>query len=260
MKITFLGTGSSTGTPQLLCDCKVCKSTDFRNIRTRYSLMVESDNFSILVDAPFEIRTQLLKARIKHIDALWLTHAHSDHIAGIDDLRMFSFRNKAPLPLFVNPHTRELIESRFRYLVAENEYMSRPFFSFNPVESKDIFFKGSRLTPLSYNHGETVVSSFRVGDFAFVSDISDISPETKEKLKGLDVCVINSTVLHPHYKHMCLEEVISLSKELAPGRVYLSHMNHRYDYSEIKKRVPDFMEPAYDGMVVKCNSSFAHAK
>lgn len=251
MKITFLGTASSTGTPQLLCDCDVCRSKDSRNVRTRYSLMVESEDFSILVDAPFEIRTQLLKTRTRHIDALWLTHAHSDHIAGIDDLRIFSFRNKSPLPLFANSHTREIIESRFRYLVAENEYMLRPFFSFNPVEDKNIFFRGATFIPLSYNHGETVVSSFRVGDFAFISDISDISRETKEKLKGLDLFVINSTVLHPHYKHMCLEEVVSLSEELAPRRVYLSHMNHHYDYSETKKRVPDFMEPAYDGMVVR---------
>jgi phosphoribosyl 1,2-cyclic phosphate phosphodiesterase len=252
MRVTLLGTGSSTGSPQLLCDCPVCRSEDPRNRRTRFAILVETDATILLIDTPFEIKQQLLAAGVKRLDALWLTHTHSDHLAGIDDLRIFSFRNKAPLPLYALPSVIATARDRFKYLFDENEYSDINFLEPRPVTGDAPIACGDlALTSLYHRHGKSAVVSFRSGPFAFLADISEIAPAELEKLRGLDTLVISCTVKHDHYKHMKLDDILALIQRIAPRRAILTHMNHRFDHEELLRTLPAGVEPGYDGMVVE---------
>ncbi|MGI6395328.1 MAG: MBL fold metallo-hydrolase [bacterium] len=251
MKITFNGTGSSTGTPQLFCSCPVCTSESPENKRTRFSITIIEGETSIQIDAPFEIRQQLLNAKIRKIDALWLTHAHSDHIAGIDDLRMVSFENNSPLPLFAGAETIEILNTRFPYLFFENDYRETPLFKPVAINKRPFEFKNITFIPIEYFHGETVVNSFRIKDFAFLVDISGISQHELEKLKGAKVIAVSATTKFPHKKHKSLNQIIELIDEISPERAFLTHMNHSFDYLKIKKELPANVFPAFDGLTLE---------
>jgi len=248
MKVTLLGTGSSTGTPQLLCKCDVCKSENPRNRRTRFSILLETGQRNILIDTPFESRIQLLNSEIESLDAVWLTHAHSDHYSGLDDIRMFSFKNRGPLSFFALPDTINNIETRYPYMFHSNEYIDRPILSPVIVSEKPMFFYGAKIIPLIYPHGVSTVTSFRLNNFAFLSDISTIDEKEKEKLRNLDLLIVSSTVKHDHYKHMKLDDVIALIMELKPRRAALTHMNHRFDYEEMVDYLPSPIVPGFDGL------------
>jgi len=248
MKVTLLGTGSSTGTPQLTCDCPVCTSDDWRNKRTRFAIMVETEFKNILVDIPFEIRQQLLKAKVDKLDAIWLTHAHSDHFAGVDDVRMFSFRNGKPLPIFSDKDVIKVVEERYPYLFFENEYVKRPILKPYRIEGETVFFHGVEIVPIRHKHGDETVTSFRIGEFAFLADFSTISEKEREKLTNLKLLVVSSTLKSDHHKHMKFSDVVELIEGLKPERAVLTHMNHRFDFEETKKSLPAFIEPGYDGL------------
>ncbi len=250
MKITILGSGSSTGVPQLLCNCPVCRSTDSHNKRTRFSILFEEKDFVILVDAPFESRLQLLQARVTHIDCFWLTHPHSDHIAGIDDLRMFAFRQGSPLPFYSLPEHLRVAKHKFPYLFFQNEYRNTPLFDPRPVEDSFIVYGKARLQPIVHLHGNMRVVGFRWNDVAFLADISEIEPSELEKLAHLRLLIIAHTLPHPHFKHMQSSEVISLIQSLRPERAILTHMNHRFDYQTLKDGLPEGIEPGYDGLTI----------
>jgi len=250
MRLSLLGTGSSTGVPQLLCRCPVCRSNNPRNRRTRFALLFETEQTTLLVDTPFEIRLQLLAAGVKKLDALWLTHAHSDHLAGIDDLRIFSFQSGAPIPFFALPPAIEAARHRFRYLFDGNEYTAVNFLDPHAVGNEPLIFHDLMLVPILHQHGETPVASFRVGDVAFLADISAIEPAEEEKLRGLNLFVVSCTVQRDHYKHMKLDDILSLVARLAPRRTILTHMNHRFDYDDLVRTLPPGIEPGYDGLTV----------
>ncbi len=251
MKIFFNGTGSSPGVPQLFCDCRVCKSSFRENKRTRFSMTLIEKETIFQVDAPFEVRLQLLNAGIKKIDGLWLTHAHSDHIAGIDDLRIASFRNGAPLPLFAGQETIASVKTRFPYLFFENEYTDIPLLEPVAVDEKPFQFKDMEFIPVRHFHGETKVHSFRMKDFGLLADISSISESELAKMKGVKVLAVCTTVNHPHRKHMDLDEIIELIKIISPKKAYLTHMSHNFDYFEIKNHLPENIFPAFDGLRVE---------
>ncbi|HNT26973.1 MAG TPA: MBL fold metallo-hydrolase [bacterium] len=251
MRVTLLGTGSSTGTPQLLCDCENCRSTDPRDRRTRFAILLEQGDTVLLVDAPFEIRLQLLAAKVKRLDALWLTHAHSDHLAGVDDLRIFAFRNGAPIPCFALSETIATTRHRFTYLFDDNEYGDLRFLDPRPVEREPLSFRDLTLVPLHHRHGDTAVVSFRTGPFAFLADLSAIDDAELEKLAGISTLVISCTVRHDHYKHLKLDEVLALAARIGAPRTVLTHMNHRFNHADLLATLPQGVEPGYDGLALE---------
>ena len=250
MEIIFNGTGSSTGVPQLFCGCGVCRSDDPKNKRTRFSVTLKKSETILQVDLPFELRLQLLKSGVSHIDGVWLTHPHSDHIAGIDDIRMASFKSGAPIPLFAGEKTILNAQKRFPYMFFENEYIERSFL--NPVilDGKDIVFKDFALTPVIHYHGAMEVHSFRTGEFGLLADISSITDSELEKLKGVKILAVCTTVNRIHERHMNFDQVLGLIEKIAPGRAYLTHMNHSFDYAAVVKKLPVHIIPAYDGLTV----------
>ena len=247
--VIFNGTGSSTGVPQLFCSCDVCKLKDERNRRTRFSMTLIENGTVLQIDFPYEIRQQLLKSQISHIDAGWLTHAHSDHFAGIDDLRMASFRNDEPLPFFLSRETFEIAQQRFPYLFFENEYLPRPFLKPVFVEKEPVQFRNMTLLPIRHKHGETVVTSLRFKDFALLADINSIEPAELDKAKGVRLLAISSTVWKKkHPTHFSFEEILDIIRYLAPEKACLTHMNHTFDYEETLKKLPANVVPAVDGL------------
>ncbi len=250
MKVIFSGTGSSTGTPQLFCQCDVCISKDIKNKRSRFSFILIKKNTNILVDAPFELREQLLKSEVDHIDAIWLTHPHSDHVAGIDDTRIISFKNREPLPFFAGKATIENTKIRYPYMFEKNEYLNRPFLDPVEVGVEPFLFRDISFVPIRHMHGSTEVHSFRSEDFAFLADISAVSDSEIEKIKGVKVLSVCTTTKIPHYKHMELEKVVKLIEKVSPEKAFLTHMNHTFDYEETRQLLPSFIEPAYDGLEV----------
>ena len=248
--IIFNGTGSSTGVPQLFCDCEICKLKDERNRRTRFSMTLIEDGTVLQIDFPYEIRQQLLKSHVSHIDAGWLTHAHSDHFAGIDDMRMASFRKEEPLPFFLSRETFEIATQRFPYLFFENEYLPRPFLKPVFVEKEPVLFKNLTILPIRHKHGETVVTSLRFKDFALLADINSIDSSELDKAKGAKILAISSTVQKRHPTHFSFEEILDIIKYLSPERAYLTHMNHTFDYEETLKKLPENVRPAVDGLII----------
>ena len=182
---------------------------------------------------------------------IWLTHPHSDHIAGIDDLRMVSFVRKQPIPVYGSQKTLEAARRQFPYMFTDqNEYIKRPFLIPNLVTGDTVKFRGIEIIPIKHHHGEMEVESLRIGNFALLADISHIKDEEFEKLKGISTLAISTTVKRPHSKHLCLPEVISLIDKLKPEKAYLTHMNHTFDYHEIKSQLPEHIQPAWDGMEI----------
>lgn len=224
---------------------------DERNRRTRFSMTLIEGETVLQIDFPYEIRQQLLKSRIPHIDAGWLTHAHSDHFAGIDDLRMASFRNDEPLPFFLSRETFEIATRRFPYLFFENEYLPRPFLKPVFVEKEPVSFRNLTILPIRHKHGETVVTSLRFKDFALLADINSIDSCELDKAKGAKILAISSTVQKKHPTHFSFEEILDIIRYLAPERAYLTHMNHTFDYEETLKKLPENVLPAIDGLKVE---------
>lgn len=251
MKVTILGSGSSTGVPQLLCHCPVCTSTNIKNRRGRFSILFSQDNTNILVDAPFESRLQLLKANVSHIDLFWLTHPHSDHVAGVDDLRIFAFKNNISLPVYALSEHIETVTQKFPYLFFENEYRTQPLFTGHAITHTPIKHKQALLTPIIHEHGSMNVASFRWNDVAFLADISAIKQSELDKLQGLKLLIISHTLKHNHFKHMKAADIIALIQQIKPERAILTHMNHTFDYDELKQSLPDGIEPGYDGMTIE---------
>ena len=211
------------------------------------------ENETVLqIDFPYEIRQQLLKSQISHIDAGWLTHAHSDHFAGIDDLRMASFRNGEPLPFFLSRETFEIAQQRFPYLFFENEYLPRPFLKPVFIEKEPVQFRNMTLLPIHHKHGETIVTSLRFKDFALLADINSIEPAELDKAKGVKLLAISSTVWKKkHPTHFSFEEILDIIKYLAPEKACLTHMNHTFDYMETLKKLPENVVPAVDGLRIE---------
>lgn len=251
MKTILLGSGSSTGVPQLLCTCPVCTSSNKKNRRNRFSLFFSENDTNVLVDAPFESRLQLLQADISHIDMFWMTHPHSDHIAGVDDLRIFAFKNNISLPFYCLPEHLETVQQKFPYLFFENEYRKQPLFRPTLIEETPIHLNGEILTPLFHEHGPMKVAGFRWKDVAFLADISAIEQSELDKLKNLKLLVISHTLKHSHFKHMKAVDIITLIQQIKPQRAILTHMNHSFDYDELKKSLPEGIEPGYDGMTIE---------
>lgn len=256
MRLTFLGTGTSFGVPVVGCDCAACTSSDPRDRRTRHGAVVDTGAGRLLVDAPPELRLQLVSAGIDRIDAVWFTHMHADHVHGIDDLRVFTVR-QGDLPAYVPAEYEEHLSRYFRYIF-DDEYQpsegsSKPRIRINPVragESVDIL--GRCFVPVEVPHGPLSVYGFRVGSLGYVTDGKMLPPEALEILAGVEVLVLNALWFgRPHPTHFNVEEAIEASRAVGARRTYLTHLTHRVRHKELEERLPDGVYAAYDGLSVE---------
>jgi phosphoribosyl 1,2-cyclic phosphate phosphodiesterase len=254
MRLTFLGTGTSFGVPQIGCGCAVCCSTDSRDKRTRSGAVVEADGSTILIDTPPELRLQLITAGYSRIDAVMYTHEHADHINGIDDLRIFSQRQ--PLPIYGPAETLDRLRSSFNYIfddaVRPYEGTSKPRLALHETEPyRPVSVAGVEVLPLAFQHGHLRVFGYRFGRLAYITDVKAIAPPERERLGGLDVLVLNALWWRPHPTHMSISEAIETARSLGARRTYLTHLTHETGHADLESKLPAGIFPAYDGLTVE---------
>jgi phosphoribosyl 1,2-cyclic phosphate phosphodiesterase len=249
MRVTLLGTGTSFGVPSVACDCAVCTSSDPRNRRDRASIYLEVDGAALLVDTATEFRHQALRAGIRRVDAVLYTHAHADHVSGLDDLRRFCERG--PLPCYGEPKTAAAIQRRFDYAFAPPSYPGgAPQLTFETV-SGPFRAAGQEVVPVPLQHGGMVVLGFRVGDVAYATDCNAIPPESRALLRDLDLLILDALRFTPHPTHFTLPESLAMIAELRPRRALLTHISHEMDHATVAATLPAGVELAYDGLVVE---------
>jgi len=245
---TFLGTGTSTGVPTLGCSCATCTSSDPRDQRLRPSLWLSYGGSNVVLDTTPDFRTQALRARIPALDAVLYTHSHADHIMGLDDIRPFNFGRPDPLPVYASPATMDDLRRVFRY-VFENNYPASaiPRIAVHALtDAVDLF--GARFEPLEVLHGSLPVLAFRFGDNAYVTDVSDIPPPAFERLRGLDLLILDALRIRPHPTHSHLANSLRWVAELAPKRAYFTHIAHELPHAQTEAALPAGVHLAYDGL------------
>jgi phosphoribosyl 1,2-cyclic phosphate phosphodiesterase len=247
MKITILGSGTSTGIPMVGCHCPVCSSDDPRNKRTRTSLLVEHNGFHILVDTSTDLRAQAIRENIPKIDAVLFTHAHADHIHGIDDLRGFHFMHKNIIPCFASQETLEDIDSKFSYIFsghAQDGYhqLLEPHII---TDSFELF--GILVTPIPLVHGSMTTTGFRFGNFAYLTDCSNITPASLALLQNLELLVIDALRYTPHPNHFNIAGAIEVAQHIGAAKTYLTHLTHEVSHAD-EARLPQTIFLAYDGL------------
>lgn len=252
MKVTFLGTGTSTGVPSIACDCETCLSDDPRDKRLRASVLIEHRDKKILVDTSSDFRQQALRADIRHLDAILITHCHVDHVFGLDDIRPLNFRHGA-IPIFANEPAWVDLRRIFRYVFNPTHFGGGlPRLVPHLVEHNAPFMIGEDLeiTPLEVIHGELPVVAYRFNDFAYATDLKSIPADSMDGLRGLDVLVLDCVRIKPHSTHLCLEEALAIIEDLGPKRAFLTHLNHDILYERDSGILPDNVWFAYDELVV----------
>lgn len=251
IEVRVLGTGTSKGVPEVGCECHVCTSDDPKDRRLRTSVMVKTMGQTLLIDASPDFREQALRNHINHIDALLLTHIHYDHVGGIDDLRPFCLNGD--IPVFCRQDVLDDLKRRIDYCFRETKYPGVPKFDPHVIDGEPFNVNGIRVTPIKVNHGKLPIFGYRIGDFAYVTDCKTMEEEEKEKLRGLDVLIINALRHRDHFAHLTIEEALELIKELKPKRAYLTHLCHEAGTDrELRARLPEGVEPAWDGMEIRC--------
>ncbi len=257
MKLTFLGTGTSFGVPVIGCRCPTCLSADPRDRRTRHGALLTLPEGRLLVDAPPELRLQLLREGVDRVDALWLTHLHADHIHGADDLRVFRYRSRSDLPVHCPEGSQFELLRRFPYVFDETigpppgstipQFRLLGFKPFEPVE-----ILGRSFLPLPVPHGPTTVYGFRVGGLGYITDGKELPPPTLRALQGVEVLVLNALWWgHPHPTHFNVEEAVEASRRVGARRTFLTHLTHELRHADLEASLPPGIGPAYDGLTVE---------
>ncbi len=253
MKIIFLGTGTSHGVPVVGCKCKVCISRNSKNIRNRTSIYIEKSGTPIVIDTPAEFRIATLKYKVKKINAVLLTHCHSDHIAGLDDIRRYNEIQNEIIPVFGNEETLKEVKNRFAYIFKKTqEGGGKPKIVLKKIRPY-LKFKIGVITvlPITVKHGSMDVVSYRIGNFVYMTDVSYIPPASFNYLKNVDVLVLDALRKERHPTHFNLLEAIETAKKIGAKNVYFTHISHRLEHNAIEKELPHNMKLAYDGLEIK---------
>jgi phosphoribosyl 1,2-cyclic phosphate phosphodiesterase len=251
LRATVLGSGTSTGVPVIGCRCAVCNSADPRNRRLRPGLKIELSDGAVLVDTPTDLREQLLRFGLDRLDAVLFTHPHADHIFGLDDLRIFNFRQQAPIPCFGSSSTLAAIRRTFAYAFEDGqEGGGRPKLELTPVEGA-LQICGREVIPIPVWHGDMPVLGYRIGGFAYVTDVSRIPEESAALLADLDVLILGALRYRPHPTHLSIPEAIEVADRLRPRRTIFTHLAHDVDHGNLAMPLPPGVELGFDGLVVE---------
>ena len=252
MKITFLGTGTSQGIPVIGSKHPVCLSSDKRDKRLRVSILIEWDDFAYVVDCGPDFRYQMLRAKVTKINGVLFTHEHADHTAGLDDLRPFSFQ-LGSVPIYAQKRVLENLSYRFNYIFSdENKYPGAPSVQQNIVENKPFLLGNLEVIPVEVNHGKLKIFGYRFKDVAYLTDVKKISESEKEKLKNLDILIVNAIRYKAHHSHLNLDEALALIEELKPKKTYFTHISHHLGFhSEVEDTLPKNVFLAYDELVLE---------
>jgi phosphoribosyl 1,2-cyclic phosphate phosphodiesterase len=251
VKLTFLGTGTSQGVPVITCQCEVCKSEDCRDSRLRSSVLLEVNDKVIVIDTGPDFRQQMLRAQVMQLDGVVFTHPHKDHVAGMDDVRAFNFRQQRPMDIYANALTLKALRREYEYVFAKDKYPGIPDIVVHELGNGPFEVAGVKTIPIPVMHHKMPVLGFRIGDLAYVTDANYIPPESMNKLHGLKVLVLNALRKTEHLSHFSLAEAIAISRRLAPERTYITHLSHLMGkHEEVESELPPDIRIAHDGMEI----------
>ncbi len=258
VKVTFLGTGTSHGVPMIGCDCAVCKSTDPRDKRTRTSVLVETCGKAFLIDTSPELRLQCIANGVNHIDAVLFTHAHADHVTGMDDLRRFNWLSRSTLDCYGTSATLDAIRSMFAYIFQDDpDYPShKPSLQLIEIDDQPLVedqlltIGGVNVLPVPLMHGPLPVLGFRFGNIAYCTDCNEIPAHSMKRLEGLDVLILDALRDSPHPTHFNLEEAIAMASRIGAKRTWFTHIAHALGHESTNAILPESMALAHDGLVV----------
>jgi phosphoribosyl 1,2-cyclic phosphate phosphodiesterase len=252
LKVRFLGTGTSHGVPSIACPCAVCTSPDPRNRRSRCSIVLEVGGKTLLVDTPPELREQAIRYHLTHVDAVLFTHSHADHIFGLDDVRRFNDLKQGDMDCYGRRDTLEDLRQAFRYVfTATQEGGGKPRLNLVPIEAERFDAEGIAIEAIPVWHGAIEVTAFRVGRFAYVTDVSRIPEYSRARLRDLDTLVLGALRYEPHPTHFSIEEALQEVGDLRPRRTFFTHLSHSLDHRTVEAQLPPGVRLAYDGLTLK---------
>jgi len=251
MKLTFLGTGTSTGVPTIACHCKVCTSPDPHDKRTRPSLLLEYDGRAVVVDTSPDFRAQVLREGLERLDAVVFTHPHADHILGLDDVRVFYFRQKQPIPIYADAQCMETIRRVFDYIF-NGSYPYSGVAKLDPhlIEGPFELWK-LRFVPVPVIHGNMQILGFRFANIAYLTDVSAVPEISLPLLEGLEVLIVDSLRHKPHPTHLTVQQALDLVERLKPRLTFFTHMAHELGHEETNALLPRHVRLAYDGLALE---------
>ena len=255
MTLTFWGTGTSTGIPMVGCACAVCRSSNPKNQRRRASVLLQEGERRWLIDAGPDFRLQALDASLTSLDAVFLTHAHADHVLGLDDLRPLSWVRV--IPVWADKETTKKVHETFPYFFREGDgKTSRPRLDFRLLEpGRAVIAAGLSVLPLEICHGDSLILGFRIGGLAYLTDCNGIPPQSRRFLEGLDTLILGALRPKPHPTHFSLDQAVEAARSLGARRTYFTHFSHDVDHESWAKTLPAGMAPAYDGLVLELEES-----
>lgn len=262
LDVTLLGTGTSTGVPVIGCGCRVCQSTDPHDARTRCACYVEAGSgpgepVRLLIDTGPDFRQQALRFHLRRLDAILFTHAHFDHVVGVDDLRPFFFGNDTPMPCFARPNAAAVLRRMFPHIFVHDDYAAAPNLELHETGAAPFCARSRyddaappvRVEPLALLHGELPVSGYRIGRFAYLTDASRIPEETFDALAGaVDVLVLDALRPRPHPTHLSIDEAVAAARRIGARQTYFIHITHDVLHAEADARLPDGINLGYDGL------------
>ncbi len=252
VKITVLGSGTSSGVPTIGCSCAVCHSDDPRDTRLRPSILIEHAGHNIIIDTTPDFRAQVLRAGIAHLDAIVYTHGHADHILGLDDVRPFNYHQGSRIPIFAARPALSIIQRVFQYVFDNKERNTHvPRLDVHLIEDAPFDVLGLKFEPIPVTHGQQTIYGFRFGNIAYLTDHSDIPESSVELLQGLDVLFLDALRYKPHPSHSTVAASVATAKQLNAARTYFTHMCHDVPHAATQATLPDGVFLAYDGLVIE---------
>lgn len=253
MRITFLGTGTSMGVPVIGCGCEVCTSSDPHDNRLRCSVLIEHNNRRLVIDTGPDFRQQMLRADVKHLDAVVFTHEHKDHLAGLDEVRAFNFFNNGKeVPVYASGQVQRAIRREFAYIFETPAYPGIPKIDIRTIGEEPFNAEGIEILPVHVHHHLLPVLGFRIGKFVYITDANRIDDVERDKIRNADVLVLNALRREPHISHFTLQQAIDLVAELQPKQAYFTHISHQMGRHEaVNAELPANIRLAFDGLVIE---------
>jgi phosphoribosyl 1,2-cyclic phosphate phosphodiesterase len=252
LRITFLGTGTSQGIPVITCGCEVCRSDDPRDNRLRVSILMETGDKTIVIDSGPDFRYQMLRAKVKDLDAIVYTHEHKDHVAGLDDIRPFNYMLRKNIDIYATTQVQQALKREFSYIFAEKVYPGTPKINVHTIGNENFKIGKTEFVPLDIMHYKLPILGYRIGDFTYLTDVKTVPQSTINKIRGTKILVVNALQREEHISHFTLAEALAFAAEIGAETTYFTHISHNLGkHADVEKELPSNIRLAYDGLSIE---------